>query len=66
MGEAVQHWPRRLDAVASNDAHARELAAMMGFSDVRLCGALVDGGDEPAYSEKLQRRKARRARLAAA
>lgn len=66
MGEAVQHWPRQVDAVASHDGHAREIAGMMGFADVRVCGATGDVPAAPSYSERLERRRARRARRLAA
>jgi hypothetical protein len=64
MGETVQHWPRRVDAIAGYDAQAQEIAAMMGFSDVRICGATGELPRITKYSDKLQRRRARRAALA--
>lgn len=67
MGEAEQHWPGRIDAVASHDAHAREIARMMGFADVRLCGALADDVPLPPvarYSGRPRRRPIRRTRAA--
>lgn len=67
MGEAVQHWPGRIDAIASHDAHAREIARMMGFADVRLCGALADAVPLPPvahYRNRERRRPVRRTRAA--
>lgn len=36
--EAAEHWPGPVAAVARDDAHALELASMMGFDDVAFCG----------------------------
>jgi hypothetical protein len=66
MGEAEQHWPGRIDAVARHERHARELAATMGLADVVVCGQTADGSDGPRYSEKLRALKVKRGRLAAA
>jgi hypothetical protein len=61
MGEAVQHWPGRIDAEAYHDVHALEIARMMGFADVRLCGPIPDAvpfRPSVRYSARPRRRAA--------
>lgn len=36
--EAARHWPGDIDAVANDDAHALQLAAMLGYGEFTFCG----------------------------
>lgn len=38
LHEAARHWPGPVDALADDEAHALELAAMLGLSDNVFCG----------------------------
>lgn len=43
LHEAARHWPGPVDALADDEGHAVELAAMLGFGETVFCGRALVG-----------------------